>query len=223
MAGEKKWVTVLWSIILMLLVLSVSIAVPLVCRPFYYIHINALDLPEKTGFTAEEIREAFDEMMDFCVYGEPFGTGVMKWSEDGMSHFADCAKLFRLDFSIVAISAVGLLLCLFLWYRGLRPASLAGRGPLFWSGSVLAVGFVVIAALVAANFDRAFVIFHQIFFPGKDNWIFDSRTDEIIRVLPQAFFRNCAILIVGVLFLLCAVLAWTDRRLRKAKRDQPKT
>ena len=215
MAGERKWISVVWTIVLMLLVLSASIAVPLLCRPFFYVHITDLDLPERTGYTEEEIREAFDEMMDFCIYGEPFGTGVMKWSEEGMAHFDDCAKLFRLDFAVVAVSAIGLVLCIFLGSRGLRPVPIAGHGPLFWSGSLLSMGFVVIAGLAAINFDKAFVIFHQLFFPGKDNWLFDPRTDEIINVLPQVFFRNCAILIVGVLFVTCAVLVWADIWLKK--------
>ena len=75
--------------------------------------------------------------------------------------------------------------------------------------------FAVIAALAAMDFDRAFVVFHKLFFPGKDNWIFDAETDAIINVLPEAFFRNCAILIVALLFLACILLLVLDARSRK--------
>ena len=34
---------------------------------------------------------------------------------------------------------------------------------------------LVIGAAAATNFDRAFTVFHSLFFPGKDNWIFDLR------------------------------------------------
>ena len=51
MTGERKWFSVLLVLLLMLAVLSFSIAVPLVCRPFYYAHIGALDLPGQTGFS----------------------------------------------------------------------------------------------------------------------------------------------------------------------------
>ena len=47
-----------------LTVLSGSIAVPLLCRPFYYAHIQALDLTGYTGLTVEQIRQAFDQVMD---------------------------------------------------------------------------------------------------------------------------------------------------------------
>ena len=45
-------------IALALLALTFSIAVPILCRPFYYAHIAALDLPGRTGWSAEAIRAA---------------------------------------------------------------------------------------------------------------------------------------------------------------------
>lgn len=193
----------------MLFVLSASIAVPLLCRPFYYAHVALLDLSAQTPWSAAEIRSAFDEMMDFCIFGTPFGTGVLRWSESGMSHFADCAKLFRLDFLVLALSALTLLVCFFLRRRGLRPVRPLGRGSAFWAGSVLAVVFLVIGVLAALNFNAAFVVFHRLFFPGKDNWLFDPAADQIILILPQIFFRNCAILIVVLLFLGCILcIVW---------------
>ncbi|MBQ1385985.1 MAG: DUF1461 domain-containing protein, partial [Erysipelotrichales bacterium] len=57
-----------------------------------------------------------------------------------------------------------------------------------------------------------FVVFHTIFFPGKTNWIFDWNDDQIIRILPEEFFRNAGILIVALLFTGCAALILYDRR-----------
>lgn len=196
---------------LMLFVLSASIAVPLYCRPFYYAHIRALNLAESSGHTETEIREAYDEMMDFCMDGKPFGTGVLRWSESGKAHFADCAVLFGLDVSVLkASAAILLLLAAAARFTGVRPLRVLGRGPCFWSGSLLAGVFLALAALAATGFDRAFVTFHHLFFAGKDNWIFDPAYDEIINVLPEVFFRNCAILIALVLFALCALLVAGD-------------
>ena len=69
---------------------------------------------------------------------------------------------------------------------------------------------LILAGLAALDFDRAFTVFHAVFFPGKDNWIFDPATDQIILVMPQVFFRNCAILIGGVLLACCAALILAD-------------
>jgi len=98
--------------------------------------------------------------------------------------------------------------------REYRAVPLKGKGPMFWAGGILSVSFLVIAGLAALDFDRAFVVFHSLFFPGKTNWIFDYRTDQIIEVLPQVVFRNYAILIVGLLFAGCIGLMLADRKQR---------
>ena len=107
--------------------------------------------------------------------------------------------------------------------RRLAPARLLGRGPGFWAAVGLAAVFLVVGALAAANFQRAFVVFHTLFFPGKTNWIFDWRTDPIILLLPEDFFRNCAILILVLLVFWCAVLIAADllagRREKKRRAD----
>lgn len=212
MRKQSKLYTAAVILGVMALVLSASVAVPLLWRGFYYLHIEAMELPAKTGWTAEEIRAAFDEMMDYCVFGRPFGTGVLKWSEEGYAHFRDCAFLFRLDFTVLGVSLAAVVL---LWSmrRKYKAVSFLNRGPLFWAGTSLAGLFAVIAGLAALDFDRAFVVFHSLFFPGKTNWIFDWRTDEIILVLPQDYFMHCGMLIVGCLLLGCVGLIVADRRL----------
>lgn len=211
-----KAVTALAALLLALLILSFSVAVPILFRPFYYFQISALDLPARTGWSEETIREAYDEVLDFCVFGKPFGTGQLAWSESGYSHFADVRGLFLLDFWILGISAalcLGLLLLRLSKKYVFRP--LLGHGPGFWAG-VTAGGLVLaLTCLAALNFERAFVVFHALFFPGKDNWIFNPVTDQIILVMPEAFFRNCAILIAVVLLSCCTALILTDLLRRK--------
>lgn len=218
MKGSKP-ASLLCAAALALLVLSFSIAVPILFRPFYYVQINALELPERTGWSEEVIREAYDEVLDFCVLGKPFGTGQLAWSESGRSHFADVRVLFLVDFAVLAVTAVVCAVLLILRLRGkLRFHRFLGRGPGFWAG-ILAAGLVlVVGALAALDFDRAFTVFHAIFFPGKDNWLFDPATDQIILVMPEIFFRNCAILIGVVLLVCCAVLILSDLLRRRTER-----
>ena len=210
---SSKSLTVFMSIALALALLTAAIAVPILCRPFYYAHIGPLRLEERTGYTREEIKTAFDEMLDYCLGSEEFSTGVLKWSESGRDHFTDVRVLFKLDLNILACT-MGLLAAMAIFiYRGRhQPAPLLGRGPAFWAGAGLGAVFLAVGALAATDFDRAFVVFHAIFFPGKDNWLFDPARDEIINILPQAYFRNCAILVLVLLVLGCAVLIAADLR-----------
>lgn len=208
---RSKLLTVLLAIVIAVVLLSAAIAVPILCRPFYYAHIGPLQLVEQTGFTHEEIKTAFDEMMDYCLGGEEFSTGVLKWSESGKDHFTDVRTLFLLDLKVLSIFAILLSAMLIaMRFTSWRPRRLWGRGPAFWAGAGLAAVFLVVGGLAALDFDRAFALFHTLFFPGKENWLFDPRTDEIINILPQTFFMNCALLILAVLVLGCAILIIAD-------------
>lgn len=208
-----------------LLVLSASIAVPLLCRPFYYAHIEALNLDGYTGLSVEQIREAFDQVMDYCLGLRPdFAAGVLPFSESGASHFADVRVLFLLDLWVAVISLAALVILFIISRRKkLTPAPLMGHGPGFWAAIGLGGLFLIVGALAATNFERAFVIFHSLFFPGKTNWLFDWRTDPIILLLPEDFFRNCAILILALLIFWCVILIVTDllAQRRRKKRTAP--
>ena len=62
--------------------LAFSIAAPIVCRPFYYAHIGPLELEAHTGLSREEIKTAYNEMLDYCLGEEEFSTGEIKICRD---------------------------------------------------------------------------------------------------------------------------------------------
>ncbi len=217
----SRMLTVLLSAVIALLLLTASIAVPILCRPFYYAHIGPLELEARTGLTEEEIRTAYDEMLDYCLGAEEFSTGVLRWSESGKSHFTDVRGLFLLDLRLMAGSAglAALIPLLFRYVLKKRPARILGRGPCFWAGAGLGGLFLIVGGLAALDFDRAFVVFHSVFFPGKDNWLFDPAVDQIINILPERFFMDCAILILAVLIVGCIALIAADFVF--VRRDKP--
>lgn len=209
----SKLLCALLAVVTALALFTASVAVPILCRPFYYAHIGPMALEERTGLTEAEIKTAFDEMLDYCLGGSEFSTGVLRWSESGKSHFTDVRVLFLLDLRVLGVS-LGLLAAALLYARfaGRAPARPLGRGFGFWAGAGLGGGLLVVAGLAALDFDRAFVVFHALFFPGKTNWLFDPNTDQIINILPQAFFRDCALLILALLAAGCAGLILADLR-----------
>lgn len=206
-----KLLSVLLAVAIALTLLTGAIAAPILCRPFYYAHIGPLELEERTGLTREEIRTAYDEMLDYCLGGEEFSTGVLKWSQSGKDHFTDVRVLFLLDLRVFAAGIAAIVLLLVAGrLRRRSPARLLGRGPCFWAGAGLGGAFLIVGGLAALDFDRAFTVFHTIFFPGKTNWLFDPDTDQIINILPETFFMDCAILILAVLVIGCAALILAD-------------
>lgn len=213
---QSRPLSVLLSILTAVFFLTVSIAVPILLRPFYYAHIAPLELEASTGLSRAQITQAYDEMLDFCIgRTDTFSAGLLPHSQAGRDHFADVRALFRLDLRAAILSGL-LLLGWTLVHRRCRvqPYRFMKRGFAFWGSVGLGGAFLAVGGLAATNFSRAFVLFHTLFFPGKDNWLFDPCTDPIIRILPQMFFRNCAIFILLLMVLLCILTILSDLRKR---------
>lgn len=206
--------TVTFCIALTLFILTFAIGIPIYCRFFYYIQIKTLNLPQAAaeyGITAgyEEIKTAYNEILNFCTLpNQPFKSGIFKMSESGISHFADCKILFNLNLAVMICSgAVSLTLTLLNRFKVIKFCMPFGhRAYLISAVAALALP-VIIGILAAIDFDKAFEVFHSIFFPGKTNWTFDPRYDQIITVMPQEFFMNCAIIIsVGLITFAVALI-----------------
>ena len=209
----KRLLSVICMICVCLFLLTASIGLPIYFRPFYYAHIDAYALAERSGYTEAEIRQAYDQVLDYLTLpGKAFGTGVMPCSHEAEHHFADCRVLFDLNAAVLAGSAL-ILAVLFGMRKKWGPYRIGRHSAPFWAAVLSVTAPIMIGGLMALDFDRAFVIFHSIFFPGKTNWIFDWYADPIIRVLPQEFFRNCAIFIgAGLIWMAGGILVWEGLR-----------
>ena len=216
---KNRLLSALFAVAAVVLIITFSIGLPIYVRGFYYAQIDSLNLPERTGHTKEEIREAYDEVLDFLtIPGREFGSGVFRWSESGKSHFEDCKVLFDLNIVALIVSlAVIVTLGVLIRRRVFELSRPFGHSILLTCGASTLGFFALLGIIVSIDFDTAFVVFHSLFFPGKDNWIFDARTDEIIRAMPQKFFMNCAILIASSIIIIsvgCIVYGIVERRLR---------
>lgn len=188
-------------------ILTFSIALPIYIRGFYFCQIESLGIEENTGYDAETIKGAYNGVMDYLTLGKEFSCGTLGYSESGKAHFEDCKKLFDLNLAVLCISAAILLIAFVL--RKLRltdKIKIFGFVPTFWSGILALVLPSALGIYAAIDFDSAFTLFHTVFFPGKENWLFDPSVDEIIRILPSRFFAGCGIFIAVSVLLISAAL-----------------
>ena len=211
---KYKILAVARAALIALVVLSGAIALPILFRPFYWWHIGPFQLDEWMGLTAGQIKEAYGQMLDYCIgLRDTFAVGVLPFSEWGASHFADVRNLFLLDLWAFGIGSVLLVaVCLLDRRKNIR---LKGHTPGYWSAVGLGVTFATVGGLASLDFNAAFTVFHKLFFPGKDNWIFDGNEDPVIYILPEEFFRNCAILILAVILISCVGLVMYDAHTKK--------
>lgn len=211
-------------------IVTFSIGLPIYCRFFYYIQIRTLDLPSQAAewgieATAKEIRQAYDQILNFCTLpNREFKSGVFEMSEAGIAHFADCKVLFNLNLGgIICGGAISLLLILLNRFKIITLCRPLGHRPQFLA-AIIAIALPVIIGLLAliVGFERAFEAFHSIFFPGKTNWTFDPSYDQIITVMPEEFFLNCAVIIgVGLITFSLALIAADLILLKMEKKVTP--
>lgn len=221
--GMNISLTAVFVAALVIFMITFSIGIPIYCRFFYYLQINTLDMPAKTGWSYEVIKEAYNDILNFCTLpGYPCRTGQLKLSVDGAAHFADCKVLFSLNFWALVVSGIiTLALVLLNRFKVICLCRPFGHGAQLLAAVIaVALPVIIIVLVFIVGFDAAFEAFHAIFFPGKTNWIFSPTEDEIIRVMPQEFFLNCAIIIAVALITFAAVLIIVEVLLNKRRKNQ---
>lgn len=80
---------------------------------------------------------------------------------------------------------------------------------------VFCVVVVFLGVVITLNFSECFVIFHEIFF-DNDLWIFDARTDYMIRMLPEGFFYDM-VMRIGLIFVISLALLFVGSIFLKKK------
>ena len=202
--NHSVFINIILSLILMLFIISASVVITLNFRPLYYFDIGHLDITGSTGLSKEEIRENYDELIDYnsIFHSEPLNFPSFPMSESGRIHFEevkDIFILFQFMFAITFIlSAVGI------WYLLRKKSFLFLKLTSIFTVAIPAV----LGLFIATNWDRAFIMFHKLAF-NNDYWIFDYETDPVITILPDTFFLHCGVLILsGVVMgsLVCFIL-----------------
>lgn len=123
----------------------------------------------------------------------------MPMSKEGRIHFEEVKRIFD---AIEIICIITLILSCCLVTGQLR------KHDLRFLKSASAITILLpstVGILTAVNWEAAFIMFHKIMF-RNDYWLFDEALDPVIKILPDAFFFHCAIMIILLILfgsLLC--------------------
>ena len=119
-------------------------------------------------------------------------------------HMKDVQNLFigaqrlRLGALLISVFTIGIMLYSkkgYSLFRGIQ-----------WGIAAFFAFIGVLSTLMLINFNRYFTLFHQIFF-DNDDWILNPKTDLLINIVPEGFFRDTAFWIAGI-FLAGALAVW---------------
>lgn len=179
------------GIIGFLFLLSASVTLTLNLRPLYYLDMELLHIPEKSGYSKELVKENYDALITYnniTSHGE-LNFRDMPMSDGARIHFKEVKRIFGF-FEYLAISS-GILFAggaFWLWRRR--------RYGWLKAASVCSVAIpAAVGIFIAADWQETFILFHELVFQN-DYWLFDPDSDPIITILPDTYFFHCAALIV---------------------------
>lgn len=202
MIGFSQWMA---GLIVSLLLLTMSISAYAYNDDLYmklYLENNVL---ERTGMDEENLANVTDGLIAYMT--DNAETLDMKavirgkerevFNKREKDHMIDVKYLFQLNESIrgVLFGTVLFLVGIAIW-RG-QKIFITGIFKKQAIVSLLLAGSLLVISLT--DFTSAFIKFHHIFF-SNDLWILDPRTDTLIQMLPEQFFKSMAMMMFGTWF-----------------------
>lgn len=199
------------ALFLTVFIICLAVNITVFFKQLYYFDIDYLKIAESTGLSREVIQKNYDVLIQYqsIFYQGSLNLPDFVMSNTGRIHFEEVKRVFEMIQITFVVTGIISAVMIYLnvkqkEYRFLPLTS-------FFSVAIPSVlGF-----FVALDFDKAFVIFHNIVF-RNDYWIFDYTTDPVITILPESFFMHCFMMII-VIVIMISVLCYV---LYKKKRNQ---
>lgn len=196
----KLLINTIEGVLISLLTIGISVIISLNFNFIYKYSVDKFDLVKIGGITKDKLIRDFNTLISYLqnpfIKKLEFENFIM--SKNGEFHFYEVKKIFLSIYLLIFI-ILAVFLARAIYYRNknipLKWPSLLNKGA---NGLIIII--TILASAIVTNFSKAFVIFHKIFF-NNDYWIFDEKTDPIIKVLPEELFELYAIIILSIVIV----------------------
>lgn len=204
------------QIVLVLSVITFSIAITILFVPLFEGHLTYFNVPEKVGIAHETIMDNYYVLLEYLHFPwvDKLVMPDFPTSASGAFHFYEVKVLFYINYIVLFITLPISINYLFNLKKSNQLYRL--KIPSFFAAWV-PVGLLV---FLAFSFEDMFVLFHKLLF-DNDAWLFNPATDPIINVLTQEFFMLCFILafvLIEALFVTGYLIGKND--LKKKRSNQ---
>ena len=206
-----KFIGLINAVCLLLVLLCASVEIPTFSPAFYSAEYDKYGIPDHIQVAKGDLMTVTGRLLAYMKGRAPdlvivtAVSGVQRefFNQREKDHMVDVRNLILGGFLIrncaAAVIVVSLIILILARKRFLRAFA--------WAVSRVFIGFLVItavlAAIVAANFDRAFTVFHEMFF-NNSLWILNPDTDLLVNIVPLGFFMDISRTIVIIFIAFCA-------------------
>jgi len=217
----------LFSLCLPIFLVTGTIAWEVNSLSLYVYGFDKYDISEATGLDSQQLRTVAQRLIDYFdlradstqVEVSRGGAKVGLFNERELIHLEDVRNLIQRDYWV----ARGVFLLMVIFAVALIFGFKSGwREPMkgLFCGSIITLGLMVVLGVWAVvGFDQFFLLFHLVSFTNQF-WMLDPAHDYLIRLFPEGFFYDAAMLGYGVVMLsalLIGGLSWGVPRLISRK------
>jgi integral membrane protein (TIGR01906 family) len=187
---------IIQGIMVALFTIGLSVIISLNLRVIYSYSIDKYDLTRLGQLSKDALMNDYNILLNYLqnpfIKKLKFNNFIM--STNGEFHFYEVKKIFLNIYLIIIVILLAFIVIKFILRKYNKKLNLFKI--LNYGANTLISIIAVLLASIFINFSKAFVVFHKIFF-NNDYWVFDSKTDPIIDVLPEEVFKLYAIIVIA--------------------------
>lgn len=174
------------TIITFLFCLSCSILLTLINIPVYILSIYLFDI---TVLSTSELIVTYLELLKFLLLpAQTFHLSYFDISKSAVQHFYDVKVWLTINNVIMIVTGS---ICYLTRQYIQRQNLIVIKNTL----KIIVMLLLLLGVMIVVNFNRVFIIFHEILFRGS-YWQFDVVADRIILALPEQFFMLCFLQVI---------------------------
>ena len=210
----KKVTDIILALALAVLMIFLSVIFTVNFKQLYYYDANRLQLAQKEDISFEEIKLNYDYLVKYNLSREEkeFDMPTINYSKEGKIHFEEVRIIVQNIIDLMILISIVCIISIFLKLRNKEIEFMN------ITSKFMMILPIILAIPIVVDFDRSFVIFHEILF-DNDYWIFNPVTDPVINILPAEFFMHAGMLILLLIFTISVILKVGYFKLKKRISD----
>lgn len=213
----KKLIFIIIQISFIFLLITLAIFITISFTPLHKMLVKPLGLVKSSGLSNSEINYQYRETIRYILgFRKTFDTTYITITPEGIAHFSDVRKLVILN-NIVLIIFLILFISLYSLFKIKKYQYEKQYSLLYYPAKYFLIFITsLLFLIIITGFEKAFTIFHKLFFPGKDNYTFDPFDDSIINILPWEFFLIMGLIIALLILIpIIAIITYNLIKFRK--------
>jgi len=179
----------------------------------YEYGFSKYEISQATGLDSQQLRTVAQRLINYFdlrtdtaqVEVNKNGSAFNIFNERELIHLADVRSLIQRDYWVQRGVFLLMVICALALFFGFKSGwRMLVRG-LFW-GSAITLGLMIVLAVWAFfGFEQFFILFHLVSFSNQ-YWMLNPATDYLIRLFPEGFFYDAALLGYAVVILEALII-----------------